>query len=190
MIPQYPELFENPHVPQFGKQITVCVAKSQERRHFYVLIGAFFGVMMVGATVVAALEQTGALQNPMIGASISSVFMLIAIVLLAFIWNGQRPDALFVYDGGLHLKQMIRITTANRWFIYSFRRLKEITLSWRIVRSVRLDEKNVGGSRVTQAVVTLVDGKKLFIDQQDEAASKAIQTIMSKIDSVNKSVDK
>lgn len=172
----------HPELPQYGQELTCCHAGLPQ--------AAWWTAFAWSGSVVAVLMFVGLVaKNLPKGAPLLPIViftMFASIVVCWFVMQKfallPKKQALFVFEGGVHLNERLRYMVPNGQWISFYSGVRQVSLPWRVLKQFEVHRVPHGGEDQYEATVKLPDGRQMQICTVDGPESIiAVNTLLKNL---------
>lgn len=173
-----------PHLPQYGELRAMCDASLPTGLKAFAVLGVgFFFLLVMGVINAAIQEMPVAIEVQGMVLVITSI-----VVFLALWWAVKRfgrslsHQALFVYDGGIHLNEGVTYVISYGRSFEICSGMRHVSIPWRLIEKFKVKEVNRRGNQAVEASLRLPDGRTLCVSTVDgKGSADAIGTLLDQL---------
>ncbi|MCC6511567.1 MAG: hypothetical protein IT423_20885 [Pirellulaceae bacterium] len=192
MLPNDERFRACPELPQYGNLIASCVANLPRLTNLWAKAGItlllFVGIFVIMVLLGMMANRSLAPGRP-VNTTVVNAFAFTTAIAACFALQFGKParksDAIFVFEGGIHLNENVLYTVpggSHRMSVCSA--MRQVSLPWRVLTNFQIQKTQRHGQTHLQASFRIPDGRTMEVaSYSGEEAVLAIQKLHQQLGS-------
>lgn len=171
MLPNDERFRTCPELPQYGNLIASCEATLPRVTNLWAKLGmallTFVGVFIMMVILAVSVNRALTPGRPVNTTAVNTIAFTAAIAAsfgLQFGKLARKSDAIFVFEGGVHLNENVLYTIPGGGHSLSVcSAMRQVSLPWRVLTNFQLQKAQRNGRTYLQASFRIPDGRTMEV---------------------------